>query len=64
MKKFDPATIATMRSVLEETAQELSASTATRAKMAEMLTRTAAERSASREELREVALEAGRVPAP
>jgi hypothetical protein len=64
MSKFDQATIATMRAVLQEAAEELDATTATQAKMAESLTRRAAERSTSREELKEVALEAGRTPAP
>jgi hypothetical protein len=53
-----------MRSVLSEVAQELGATTATQAKIAEMLTRKAVEREISREELKKAALEAGRTPAP
>ena len=64
MSQFDPATIATMRTVLQEAAKELGATPATQAKMAETLTRRAAQSPMSREELKEVALEAGRTPAP
>jgi hypothetical protein len=63
MTKFDQQTIALMRAVLSEVARELGATTATQAKIAETLTRKAVERGTSREEFREVALEAGRTPA-
>jgi hypothetical protein len=63
MTTFDQDTISTLRDVLREAAEELGATTATQAKMAETLTRRAAERRISREELKEAALEAGRVPA-
>ena len=63
MTTFDQDTISTLRDVLREAAEELGATTATQAKMAETLTRRAAESRVSREELKEVALEAGRVPA-
>ena len=55
-------TIKTLRAVLDEAAKELKASPATQAKMAEMILRRAAF-GVSREELKEVAIEAGRVPA-
>jgi hypothetical protein len=55
-------TIRTLRAVLDEAAKELKASPATQAKMAEMILRRAAF-GVSREELKEVAIEAGRVPA-
>jgi purine-nucleoside phosphorylase len=64
MSQFDQQTIAMMRSVLSEVAQELGARPATQAKIAETLTRKAAERQTSRDELKEIALEAGRTPAP
>ena len=54
--------IRTLRAVLDEAARELKASPATQAKMAEMILRRAAF-GVSREELKEVAIEAGRVPA-
>jgi hypothetical protein len=63
MSKFDQATITTLRDVLKEAAQELGATIATQAKMAETLTRRAKENRVSREELKEIALEAGRIPA-
>jgi hypothetical protein len=63
MTTFDQDTISTLRDVLREAAEELGATTATQAKMAETLTRRAAESGVSREELKELALEAGRVPA-
>jgi hypothetical protein len=63
MTTFDQDTISTLRDVLREAAEELGATTATQAKMAETLTRRAAERRVSREELKQAALEAGRVPA-
>jgi hypothetical protein len=55
-------TIRTLRAVLDEAAKELKASPATQAKMAEMILRRAAF-GVSREELKELAIEAGRVPA-
>ena len=63
MRTFDKQMIETMRAVLREAAQELSATTATQAKMAEAVTRRAAESAVSREELKDAALEAGRIPA-
>ena len=63
MNKFDQTTITTLRDVLREAAEEVGATSATQAKMAEALTRRAAERCVSREELKEVALEAGQTPA-
>ncbi len=54
--------IRTLRAVLDEAARELKASPATQAKMAEMILRRAA-LGVSREELKEVAIEAGRIPA-
>ena len=63
MNKFDQATVTTLRDVLREAAEEVGATTATQAQMAEALTRRAAERRVSRDELKLVALEAGRVPA-
>ena len=61
--KIDQTTITTLRDVLREAAEEVGATTATQAKMAEALTRRAAERRVTREELKEVALEAGQTPA-
>jgi hypothetical protein len=54
--------IRTLRAVLDEAARELKASPATQAKMAEMILRRAA-LGVSREELKEVAIEAGKIPA-
>jgi hypothetical protein len=54
--------IRTLRAVLDEAARELKASPATQAKMAEMILRRAA-LGVSREELMEVAIEAGKIPA-
>jgi hypothetical protein len=54
--------IRTLRAVLDEAARELKASPATQAKMAEMILRSAA-LGVSREELKEVAIEAGKIPA-
>jgi hypothetical protein len=54
--------IRTLRAVLDEAARELKASPATQAKMAEMILRRAAP-GVSREELKEVAIEAGKIPA-
>lgn len=54
--------IRTLRAVLDEAARELKATPATQAKMAEMILRRAA-LGVSREELKEVAIEAGRIPA-
>lgn len=64
MDNFDRTTIVTMRSVLQEAAQELGANMATQAKMAETLTRTARDPNVSREQLKAAALESGREPAP
>jgi hypothetical protein len=63
MNRFDQQTIATMRAVLQEAAQELHATPATQAKIAETLVLKAAEGDVSREELKDTALEAGRTPA-
>jgi len=62
MHQFDQPTITTLRDVLREAAAEVSATTATEVKMAETLTRRAADSRVSREEIKEVALEAGRTP--
>jgi hypothetical protein len=56
MTKFDEATITTLRDVLRQAAEQLGATIATQAKMAETLTRRAAESRVSCEELNEVAL--------
>jgi hypothetical protein len=61
--KFDEETLATMRAVLEEAAQELNPSQATQAKMAQTIMHKAAEGDVSREELKETAIEAGETPA-
>ena len=63
MKNFDQATVTTLRDVLKEAADEVGATTATQAKMAQALTLRAAESRASRDELKEVALDAARLPA-
>ena len=63
MNKFDQATVIALRDVLREAAEEVGATIATQAKMAEALTRRAAESRVSRGELKEIALEAGRLPA-
>ena len=60
---FDRETLATMRAVLEEAAQELNPSQATQAKMAQTIMHKAAEGDVSREELKETAIEAGEKPA-
>jgi hypothetical protein len=61
---FDHETLATMRAVLEEAAQELNSSQATQAKMAETIMRKAAEGDVSRDELKDIAIDAGTKPAP
>ena len=61
--KFDQETVATMRAVLEEAAQELNPSQATQAKMAETIMRKASQGDASREELKDAAMKAGEKPA-
>ncbi len=48
-----------MRAVLEEAAQELNSSQATQAKMAETIMRKAADGDVSREELKDIAVDAG-----
>jgi len=60
---FDQETLATMRAVLEEAAQELNPSQATQAKMAQTIMRKAAEGDVSREELKNTAIKAGQAPA-
>ncbi len=62
--KFDQETLATMRAVLEEAAQEINPSQATQAKMAETIMRKTAEGDVSREELKDIAVDAGTKPAP
>ena len=62
--KFDQQTVATMRAVLEEAAQELHPSQATQAKMAQTIMHKAAEGDVSREELKDIAIDAGTKPAP
>lgn len=64
MNRFDPEVLSTLRTVLDEAAQELRSTPATRAKMAETLVRRAAEGHVSREELKDTALQAGQTPAP
>ena len=61
--KFDQQTVATMRAVLEEAAQELHPSQATQAKMAQTIMHRALQGVASREELKTAAIEAGEIPA-
>ena len=61
--KFDQETIATMRAVLEEAAQELHPSQATQAKMAETIMLRASQGDVSREELKNAAIRAGEKPA-
>lgn len=63
MKMLDQETRATLRAVLAEAAQELKATPATQAKMAETLVRKVAEGDVSREELKVTAIEAGKTPA-
>jgi len=63
MKKFDQDVVATLRAVLAEAAQELQATTATQAKIAQTLLLKAAEGDATRQELKDTALQAGRIPA-
>lgn len=63
MNTLDQETLATLRAVLAEAAQELKATPATQAKMAETLVRKVAEGDISREDLKVTAIEAGKTPA-
>ncbi len=62
MAQFDKKTISILRAVLDETANELNVTTATQAQMAQALVYKAAE-GATRDELKLVAIKAGRKPA-
>ena len=61
--QFDERTVRRMRAALEETAQAANPTQATQAKMAERVVRRAAEGNASREQLRDAAIEESKEPA-
>ena len=63
MNIFDRETISIMRAVLQEVAKEIYVTSATQAKMAEQIVRRATV-GGSRDELKAVAIEAARTPAP
>jgi hypothetical protein len=59
---FDKNTISTMRAVLDEAAKALNVTPATQAKMAQEVVLKAAN-GASRDELKAIAMQAGKTPA-
>jgi hypothetical protein len=63
MNILDGETISIMRAILQEVAKELDVTQATQAKMAEQIIRNATV-GGSREEMKNIAIEAARIPAP